>query len=230
MIDILLYSTQPILAAGLRVALAELPGFNELVVSTTIPELVDQIRNTPAKLILIELTREVTLELLKTIQSETRSAAIILWVDAVSIEFASQVIAAGVRGILRRQLSIELQLRCFQKVAEGELWLEKTLTDRLLTTGRVALTRRERQILGVLAQGMKNKEIAYALGISEGSVKVYLSHLLRKVGANDRLDLALFALRNMAPSGQIEVASSHPAYGIQAVPLFVPGFVCRPAA
>ena len=51
-----------------------------------------------------------------------------------------------------------------------------------------------------LAQGLKNKEIAYRLGITEGTVKVYLSRLYGKLGVNDRFDLALFALKNLGPS------------------------------
>lgn len=224
------YSTQPILAAGLRLAIADLHDFNLAPVSTTIEDLVDQLRAVPTTLALIDLASEVTLEVLRKIQTEARGASVILWVDEVSTEFASQVVALGVRGILRKKLSIELQLKCLQKVADGELWLEKLLTDQLITTNRVALTRRERQLLGVLAKGLKNKEIAYELGISEGTVKVYLSHLFKKVGANDRFDLALFALRNIGASGSISATLSSPGGMPKGTPLFMPGFMSRPAA
>jgi hypothetical protein len=50
--------------------------------------------------------------------------------------------------------------------------------------------------MGLLAQGLKNKEIAHATGLSEGTVKVYLTRLFQKVGVHDRLELALFALGN----------------------------------
>jgi DNA-binding NarL/FixJ family response regulator len=228
--NIVFYSTQPILAAGMRVAIADLIGFNLAPVSVTIDQLVDQLRAAPATLALIDMTTEVTLEVLQSIQAEARGAALVLWVDTVSTEFASQLVALGVRGILRKRLSIDLQLKCLQKVADGELWFEKTLTDQLITTNRVALTRRERQLLGTLAKGLKNKEIAYELGISEGTVKVYLSHLFRKVGANDRFDLALFALRTIGASGSMPAAFSQPSGEAHTAPLFMPGFIARPAA
>jgi DNA-binding CsgD family transcriptional regulator len=61
----------------------------------------------------------------------------------------------------------------------------------------VALTRREGQLISLLSQGLKNKEIATALNISEGTVKVYLSRLFQKVGVKDRFELALFGLKNL---------------------------------
>jgi two-component system, NarL family, nitrate/nitrite response regulator NarL len=227
--DIVFYSNQPVLAAGLRVSLAELSDFQLLEVSTTIAQLLDQVRAAPGALILIDMTADVNLEAIKAVQSEARGSAVILWVDAMSTEFAAQVIGLGVRGILRKTITIELHLKCFQTVAAGELWLEKKLSDRILSTNRVTLTQRERDLLGLLAQGLKNKEIAYELGITEGTVKVYLSHLFRKVGTNDRLELALFALRNMLGPGPLG-ASWHPKDLADSVPTFVPGFLSRPAA
>ncbi|HSW49254.1 MAG TPA: LuxR C-terminal-related transcriptional regulator, partial [Bryobacteraceae bacterium] len=62
-------------------------------------------------------------------------------------------------------------------------------------------------------QGLKNKEIAATLFISEGTVKVYLSRLFQKLGVKDRFELALFGLKNM-PSGEalVEMPQPRPAY------------------
>ena len=53
------------------------------------------------------------------------------------------------------------------------------------------------QLVSLLSQGLKNKEIATTLMISEGTVKVYLSRLFQKVGVKDRFELALFGLKNL---------------------------------
>ena len=151
----------------------------------------------------------------------------ILWVDQISTEFASQVISAGVRGVLRKSMPVDTHLECFQKVAQGELGLEKILSDELLSSHRVVLTPRERQVMGLVAQGLRNKEIAYSLGVTEGTVKVYLSRLFQKVGASDRLDLALFALRNLAATGTFDAPPRQNA-GAFNESLFVTGFVSRP--
>jgi len=61
----------------------------------------------------------------------------------------------------------------------------------------VALSRRQTQLLSLLVQGLKNREIATELGISEGTVKAYLTTLFEKVGARDRFELALYGLKNL---------------------------------
>jgi DNA-binding NarL/FixJ family response regulator len=109
----------------------------------------------------------------------------------------AQAIGLGVRGVLRKNLSLELQVRCLEKVGAGELWVEKALMARLLSTKRIVFSARERQLATLLAQGRKNKEIAYLLGLSEGTVKVYLSRLFDKVGVSDRFDLALYVIEHL---------------------------------
>jgi len=92
-------------------------------------------------------------------------------------------------------------VKCLQKVQTGELWFEKSLTDSFRATRRVPLTQRESQLVTMLSRGLKNKEISCELGITEGTVKVYLSHLFQKSGTKDRFDLALQGLKNFSMSG-----------------------------
>jgi two-component system nitrate/nitrite response regulator NarL len=162
-----------------------------------LPQLLDHVRMTRPNLILVELTPDITGNVLGQLRVERVDAPAIIWVDTVSAEFASQAIAAGGRGILRRSLPIDLQIKCLRKMAAGALWVEETLSEQILCARRVALTRRESQLVTLLVQGLRNKEIAYSMGIGEGTVKVYLSRIFQKVGATDRFELALFALKNI---------------------------------
>ena len=115
--------------------------------------------------------------------------------------------ALGVRGILRKTLPSELLIKCLQRVNEGEFWFEKALTDSFLSAKRIALTKREGQLVSLLSQGLKNKEIASMLLISEGTVKVYLSRLFQKVGVKDRFEFALYGLKNLTTGhGTLEKA------------------------
>ena len=115
----------------------------------------------------------------------------------------------GIRGILRKSLPLETLNRCLCRVHEGELWFEKALTDSLMTARRYTLTRREGQLVALLSQGLKNKEIATALTISEGTVKVYLSRLFQKLGVKDRFELALYGLRNLSSGLPSEDQNKH---------------------
>jgi DNA-binding CsgD family transcriptional regulator len=94
-------------------------------------------------------------------------------------------------------------------VAEGGLWFEETLKTSFTSMRTVSLTRRESQLVSLLSQGLKNKEIASTLFISEGTVKVYLSRLFHKLGVKDRFELALFGLKNM-PIGEALVEVPQP--------------------
>jgi DNA-binding NarL/FixJ family response regulator len=206
--NVLLYSTQPVLAAGLRSVFTAVGGFALSAAFPTLAQLTEQVKMARPDLLLVELTAEVTIEALGNLAAVAGNAPVVLWVDAISTELAFQAIGQGVRGILRMSLPMELQVKCLQKVAVGDRWLEEELSDAILCARRVALAPRERDLIGLLALGLKNKEISRSLGITEGTVKVYLSRLFQKVGVNDRFECALLALKNLAPN---QSSASEPA-------------------
>jgi DNA-binding NarL/FixJ family response regulator len=230
-----LYCVQPVLIAGFQTILDSLDGFTGSVCQS-LPNLMDHIDKDRPDLIVFEVTSAIDLATLRKLVDDGRDSAVILWVDDVSAEFASQAISLGVRGLLRRSLPLEIQARCLEKVAGGELWVEKTLSNKLLSTKRIALTPRERQLVVLVAQGLRNKEIAYTLGVTEGTVKVYLCRLFQKTGAGDRLELALFALKNLFVNQTSEIAApvlspdarSEAAALMGPVPAaaFIPSFIC----
>jgi DNA-binding NarL/FixJ family response regulator len=91
---------------------------------------------------------------------------------------------------------LETLMECLRVVAEGQLWFEDGDPEPQGEPEREPrrsprLTPRERQIVALLAQGLKNSEIAKALVISPGTVKVHLMHVFEKTGARDRYELAI---------------------------------------
>ena len=204
MTRILLYSDEPILAKGLESVLRQVEGFELLPTCSTVAAVVEQVASGGPDLVLMDLTPEITFAVLSEMKHAMLSCRIVLWVNTISTELAFQAMGLGVRGILRKTLPTDLQVKCLQKVQAGELWFEKALTDSFLCARRVALTQREGQLVSLLSQGLKNKEIATTLMISEGTVKVYLSRLFQKVGVKDRFELALFGLKNLT-TGQLPV-------------------------
>jgi DNA-binding NarL/FixJ family response regulator len=205
--NVLLFAEEPILALGLKRSLEETGQMHLAGVCSRVEELAQQVEQVRPDVLLLDLTSEVTFAVLSRLRELTPSPKVILWVQAISTELALQAASLGVRGILRRTLPVETLIRCLQRVAEGELWFEKALTDSIMTTRSYALTRREGQMISLLSQGLKNKEIATALSISEGTVKVYMSRLFQKTGVNDRFELALYGLRNLAPGSRVTDAA-----------------------
>lgn len=207
MARVLLFTDEPVLAKGFVATVSSLPGFETVSACQTITELADSLLTLKPEVLLIDLTPDVTFGILTKLQRDLPDCRIILWVRTISTELAYQAMELGVRGVLRKTLPPELLIKCLSKVSEGELWFDKNLTASFLSARMVALTKRESQLVALLSQGLKNKEIATSLQISEGTVKVYLSRLFQKVGVKDRFELALYGLRNLqnltleAPAG-----------------------------
>src|SRR5579863_5151115 len=199
MANVLLCSDEPILAEGLARILASSDQMNLISYCPGIDGLRAQMESHQPDILLVDLTAGVNFGVLSGLHEVANHAKIVLWVHAISTELALQAMSLGVRGILRKTLPVETLLRCMTRVNEGELWFEKALTDSIMSARRYSLTRREGQLVSLLSQGLKNKEIATALTISEGTVKVYLSRLFQKLGVKDRFELALYGLKNLTP-------------------------------
>jgi DNA-binding NarL/FixJ family response regulator len=228
MLDVLLYTTQPILVVGLAAALEESDCRLASVYSGT-REVIEALTRARFDVLLIEATPELSTEMLAEIKKAARGAPVVIWVDPVSTEFVAQALSLGVRGVLRKNLSVKLQVKCLEKVGAGELWVEKEMVASLLCTKRIVLGQRERQLVTLLAQGLKNKDIGYRLGLSEGTVKVYLSRLFQKVGASDRFALALYAIENVLDNRCISADSEVPALPIASATR-IPGALLMPDA
>lgn len=197
MVRVALFTDVPNLAAGVACTLDSAPGIQLTLVCDRATTLVERIKAEKPDVVLLDRTPDVTFGVLSSLQREVPEVAVILWVRTISPEVAYLVMGMGVRAILRKTLPAEKLIDCVQRVAQGEVWFESHMTAKFLTAKSVSLTPRESEILTLLAQGMKNKEIATALEISEASVKSYLTHLFQKVGAKDRLELALYGLKNL---------------------------------
>jgi DNA-binding NarL/FixJ family response regulator len=95
---------------------------------------------------------------------------------------------------LKKSLPVAALLECLRAVATGNVWIEGSPdqspdgADRRSTP---RLTPREKQIVHQICEGQKNKEIAEALSITAGTVKVHLMHIFEKTGVKDRFELAI---------------------------------------
>ncbi|MBI4460875.1 MAG: response regulator transcription factor [Acidobacteria bacterium] len=113
-----------------------------------------------------------------------------------------EIMRLGARGFLSKQSSVDLFFKCIRKVNEGEIWLNSRLTEAVLRAlgghrnaqleeGKNRLSQREVEVVQLVIQGYKNRDIAQKLFISEKTVKNHLSAIFHKLGVNDRLELTL---------------------------------------
>ncbi len=121
-----------------------------------------------------------------------------------------QAMKLGCSGIILKQTEADLILKGIRKVHAGEIWLDSNTTAAVMRqfaspsepmpTGslrardRSPLSQREREIVALVAQGYKNKEMAEKMFISEQTVKNHLHNIFDKLGVSDRLELALYAI------------------------------------
>jgi DNA-binding NarL/FixJ family response regulator len=109
----------------------------------------------------------------------------------------------GVRGVVLKEMTPDLIVKCIRQVHQGATWLEHTSAfvagNRMLRREsdlerlKHSLTRRELEVLQLVAGGLRNKDITGRLNITEGTVKNHLHNIYVKLGARDRVDLVLRA-------------------------------------
>src|SRR5258707_9174985 len=113
----------------------------------------------------------------------------------------------GARGIVLKQSASDLLVRSIQRVHGGEIWLDNRMTPEVMKAfakssdggprrDKPLLSEREKQIVQLVAQGYRNKEIGEKLFISEQTVKNHLHNIFDKIGDSERLELSLYAIHH----------------------------------
>jgi DNA-binding NarL/FixJ family response regulator len=118
----------------------------------------------------------------------------VLWVHDLADVDCFRALRCGARGILKKTLPVSALLECLRAVAGGAVWIEgspEQSADGADRRSAPRLTPREKQIVHQICEGHKNKEIAQALSITAGTVKVHLMHIFEKTGVKDRFELAI---------------------------------------
>ena len=136
------------------------------------------------------------LDAIRLIRAEDPQAAIIILTTYDHDEDVYAGLRAGARAYLLKDVQPEELFKCIRAVHRGETYLQSKIAAKLaLRVQEEALTDREVQILGLLAEGKSNKSIAQALFISESTVKTHLKSLFTKLDATSRAEAIAFAAR-----------------------------------
>jgi DNA-binding NarL/FixJ family response regulator len=148
---------------------------------------------------------------LQTLQHNSHKTRIIVLTASEDKNEWVQAMKLGCSGIVIKQTQPDLIVKSIRKVHSGEIWLDSHTTAAVmrqfaspadLAAGsnskggreRSPLSTREREIVALVAQGYKNKEMAEKMFISEQTVKNHLHNIFDKLGVSDRLELALYAI------------------------------------
>ena len=140
------------------------------------------------------------LDLFKELRAKGDGRPVVLLTGTIGDRRAIDAINAGINGLVLKHDAPDTLLTCLQEVRRGGRWIDQKLLQRALdrATGKgaedspfAALTPRERSIVELAAENVRNQEIAARLGISEGTVKVHLHNIYDKLGLSNRTELVL---------------------------------------
>ena len=153
----------------------------------------------------INMPKKNGLEVLQCINKSNLKVKVLVLTVHNEVEYLIKAVDIGVDGyILKDSESAELKKAIFT-VAEGESYIQPSLIPalnaKMIETNKDAekiksLTKRELDVLKLLAVGMYNKEVGKRLEISERTVKNHVSNIFKKLGVTDRTQAAVFAIRN----------------------------------
>jgi DNA-binding NarL/FixJ family response regulator len=163
-------------------------------------------KHSPSVLIIdVELPANGAFSVLGQIQLERLPTHVVLLAASLDDDRVLDAVRLGARGVILKEMSPELLVRCVREVHAGERWLEKEVLERAVSgmlrheiaTRQLArgLTPRETEIVRFAIKGLPAREIAARLAVRHGTVKVHLHNIYAKLQVNGRLGLILFARR-----------------------------------
>ncbi len=210
-VRIVIADDHPIVRDGLKKLLMLEDDFEVVGEAGDGREVLDRVQELDPDVLLLDL-RMPNLDGLSALQAlqqtNKRTRVIVLTASEDKNEFV-QAMKLGCSGIVLKQTAPDLIVKSIRKVNAGEIWLDSHTTAavmRQFQTGseasgapgkgreRSPLSAREREIVALVAQGYKNKEMAEKMFISEQTVKNHLHNIFDKLGVSDRLELALYAI------------------------------------
>ncbi len=192
---LLLYTSSGVFARGLRGALE--PSVEVRVSPPTPGGLLEAVTNARPELLLLEEIHA-DAAMISVLKRRYPYVQVMVCMYSNLPERFLQLLDAGVSALLSGSPSDEEIATALSTVLDGRRYYPDETARVLSHARRCNLTPRESELLRRVAEGLANKEIAWQLGIGEGTVKVYLSRLFDKLGVSDRYELALLGLRNGA--------------------------------
>jgi DNA-binding NarL/FixJ family response regulator len=211
-IRILLIEDHAVVRAGLRLLIQSRP---DLVVVGEAANHADALavaaREQPDIILLdLDLGAENGLDLLPGLRAVASQARVLVLTGVRDVQGHRLAIRRGARGLVLKEQAPEVLLKAITKVHAGEVWLERTLLSSVLDeiavgetrpanteAARIAtLTEREREVIALVGEGLKNKQIGSRLSITETTVGHHLTSIFAKLGVESRLEMVLFAHRH----------------------------------
>jgi DNA-binding NarL/FixJ family response regulator len=210
-IQVIFADNHPLTLSGLRNAVADHTDIRIVAECLDRERALKAVRNHFPDVLMLsaELLQE-DLDILQQLITDIRETHVILLTSRHDPDFLEEALRSGARGVFQRDKPVHFIPQAIRKVTNGGLWYERALAehmlDRLVNRRNetpnpedrkiAAVTTREREVIGLICKGLKNREISEQLHISEVTVSHHLTSIFRKLEVNDRISLILYSVRN----------------------------------
>lgn len=200
MTKVLVADDDPLTLAGIELLFAN-SNFQVVATATSGKEVLDSLASArPDVLVLdIRMPERTGLDVLRTLLGRGDNRPIVLLTGNINDQDAKEAMELGVNGLVIKASAPRDLLICLDSVMQGRKWFDQEVMQRAMERAAMPeekgpleqLSLRERQIALLVQRGLRNKEIAEELGLTEGTVKVHLHNVFKKLGLRSRTDLIL---------------------------------------
>lgn len=208
MTTILLADDHPMIRTAIEVLLRE-TGFQIVGTAGTGDEAFALLAELKPEILLLDLHMPggSGIDVIRRLHEAEGAPPIVVLTAAIDDSTLMEARSLGVRGMVLKNSDPAYLIECLERVRQGASWIDpelgarmQELTETLGERRRPALAPRERQLIRFVRQGLRNREIALELGVTEGTIKVYLHAVFEKLGVSSRTELAVRADEFLAES------------------------------
>ena len=203
MLDLVIADDHPIVLAGLTQLFRQEAGVRVVASCVNGVEALDAVRIQRPDVLLLDLNMPKLdgFGVLRALTSEHSPVGVVVLTADASASDVATARAAGARGIVLKELSPRHVVDCVRLVYSGSEWVEFIGRPREAPPtrptgghqGTFGLTPRELELMSLVVSGLRNREVAAQLGISEGTAKLHLYNVYKKLGVANRVELVLRA-------------------------------------
>ena len=212
-IRVFIVDDHAVMRVGLRLLLESHVGLTVVGEAATCTEMLEAVGCAQPDIVLLDLDLggESAVDSIPVLLAAAPGAAVLILTGVRDPDLHRQAVRLGARGLVLKEKAPEILLQAIAKVHSGEVWIERTMMAQVLDemtcaqaapqpTPEVAriitLTARERIIITLIGEGLRNRQIADRLCISETTVRHHLTAIFDKLGVADRLELVVYAYRH----------------------------------
>ena len=209
-ITIMIVDDHVVIRSGLRMLIEHDQQMLVVAQAGSRAEALDRAANTLPDVIILDLLLgdEDGLSFLPELCQASPNSRVLVLTGVQNPDAHRRAIRRGAVGIVLKEHAADQLLKAIKKVHEGEVWIERSMMGSMIqelnkpalvdpeVTKIESLTDREREVIALIGEGLKNKQVGERLFISETTVTHHLSSVFSKLDVSDRLELIIYAFRH----------------------------------